>query len=156
MRTLEDYFPEIANLTIRPYHSHYKEIGTGTPTAHDPLRDGLRKHLPHFLSYSEEEKLLRKTAYLERLPPQDISPLIDRIARFLVAFVGGASLVVPMVVMLFNPSQTKSIITVSVAVVLFSACLSLGIKATNAETLVATATYAAVLVVFVGASLSSH
>jgi hypothetical protein len=70
----------------------------------------------------------------------------------MVAFAGGVSLVVPMVVMRLNESLTKSLITVSVAVVLFAGALSVIFRAPNTETLVATATYAAVLVVFVGTS----
>jgi hypothetical protein len=158
--TLEDHFPEIANLSGRPYHSHYykirKEPPSGTVPVLDPLRDVLRRKLPYFLSYSKEEKLSRNTAYIRREPPEGISPFIDRIARFIIAFAVGASLVVPMVVMLFHPSQTKSVVTVSVSVILFSACLSLGMKPSNTETVAATAAYAAVLVVFVGASGSSH
>ena len=57
-----------------------------------------------------------------------------------------------MVIMTLDKSVNKSLITVSVAVLLVGAALSLGIKASNMETLVATATYAAVLVVFVGSN----
>ena len=61
---------------------------------------------------------------------------------------------VPMLVMsLPKTEKVKSLITVSVAVTIFAALMSLGIRAGNAETLVATATYAAVLVVFVGTSM---
>lgn len=57
-----------------------------------------------------------------------------------------------MVIMILNPSETKSVVTVSMAVVIFALVLSFGIKVSNVETLVSTATYAAVLVVFVGTS----
>jgi hypothetical protein len=60
-----------------------------------------------------------------------------------------------MLIMTFDQSRTKSLITTSVAVLLFAAFLALGIKASNQDTLAATATYAAVLVVFVGASTPS-
>ena len=48
--------------------------------------------------------------------------------------------------------RTKSLITVSLAVTLFAAMMSIAMRASNTETLVATATYAAVLIVFVGTS----
>jgi len=51
---------------------------------------------------------------------------------------------------------TKSMITVSVAVVAFALVLGLVFETKNQETLVATATYAAVLVVFVGTSVSNN
>ena len=91
--------------------------------------------------------------YLQNLPPETVSPFVDKLARFVVAFTGGAALVVPMLIMaLPNMGKAKSLITVSVAVTLFAGMMSVGIRAGNADTLVATATYAAVLVVFVGAS----
>lgn len=85
---------------------------------------------------------------------ESISPFVDKLARFIVAFIGGVSLVVPMLIMcLPTANRTKRLITVSLAVTIFAALMSLGIRATNPETLVATATYAAVLVVFVGTSI---
>lgn len=78
---------------------------------------------------------------------------MDHSARFIVAFLGGASLLVPMLVMsLPKVTLTKSLVTTSVAVLLFAVVLSFVFKPGNAETVVGTATYAAVLVVFVGTS----
>jgi hypothetical protein len=154
---LQQYFPDMANLhNEHQVFPHFREIRTESRTAAlDPIRDLLRRKLPHFLTYSEAEKKRRQDEYIAREPPEGVSPLVDRIARFVVAIGGGAALVVPMVIMSLQPSQTKSIVTVSVAVLLFSVCISLVMRANNTETLVATATYAAVLVVFVGASSST-
>lgn len=82
----------------------------------------------------------------------DIAPFVDRLARFIIAIVGGLSLVVPMLVMQLNASTTKSLITTSVAVVILSGAVSIGFKTSNADTLSITAAYAAVLVVFIGTS----
>ena len=57
-----------------------------------------------------------------------------------------------MLAMSFNPSTTKSLVVVSAAVVLFALLMSLSFHTDNKDTLTATATYAAVLVVFVGTS----
>jgi hypothetical protein len=57
-----------------------------------------------------------------------------------------------MLVMALGPSTEKSLVTVSAAVVLFAGVLTFGVRVTNVEALVSTATYAAVLVVFVGSS----
>lgn len=51
-----------------------------------------------------------------------------------------------------RPSETKSLVTVSVAVVVFSLILAFGIRGSNVETLVSTATHAALLVVSAGTS----
>ena len=61
-----------------------------------------------------------------------------------------------MVIMSLSPSLTKSLVTVSIAVVLFALLLSLVFETNNKDTLTATATYAAVLVVFVGSSVSTN
>lgn len=71
------------------------------------------------------------------------------------AFVGGAALVVPMLIMLLHASRNTSLITTSVSVLLFATFLAFGVSASPQETLVATATYAAVLVVFVGTSTAA-
>ena len=73
-------------------------------------------------------------------------------ARFVVGFIGGVALVVPMLVMSIHRGQAKSLTTTSVAVVLFTITMAVGLRATNSETLAATAAYTAVLVVYVGTS----
>ena len=91
--------------------------------------------------------------YLQKLPPETVSPFVDELARFVIAFTGGVTVVVPMLIIaLPRSSEGKSLITVSVAVTLFAAMMSVGVRANNPETLVATATYAAVLVMSVGVS----
>lgn len=63
---------------------------------------------------------------------------------------GAFFLVVPMIITTLHQSQTKSLITVSVAVVTFALLMALGVRVSNVETLISTATYAAVLMVFLG------
>ena len=57
-----------------------------------------------------------------------------------------------MLIMRIQQNPNKSLVTTSVAVVLFAGIVSVGFNASNAETLGITAAYAAVLVVFVGTS----
>ena len=150
---LERNFPSLTRLPHHPFTSHYYYA---TPSSsnprHDSIRNFFRLHLPRSLSYSAEEKHARKYEYESSQHPIEVSETVDRLARFVVAFTGGAFLVVPMLVMVFAPSTTKSVSTVSAAVVLFAGAMAFGVRAGNVETLVATATYAAVLVVFVGTS----
>ena len=117
----------------------------------DPLRSFLKRILPKRLTWTWKEVLRHGTKNYGEVP-EDISPFVDTLARFIVAITGGLSLVVPMLVMRLGETLPKSLTTVSVAVILFSALTSLMFKASNVETLGATAAYAAVLVVFVGTS----
>lgn len=130
-------------------HNH---PGVAAAFTTDPFRRLLMRVLPPRLTFSREERQARAREYEEGRPPRHVSGVVDGLARFIMAIAGGVFLVVPMIVMTLQPSQTKSLVTVSVAVVVFSLLLSLGIKVSNIETLVSTATYAAVLVVFVGTS----
>lgn len=60
---------------------------------------------------------------------------------------GGASLVVPMIIMTFRASRDARLITVSVCVVISTWVLATGTRASSSETSATTAGYAAVLVV---------
>jgi VIT1/CCC1 family predicted Fe2+/Mn2+ transporter len=152
---LTSAFPSIADLPGDPYNSRYCTLpqSSGQASHLDPLRTFLKTHLPKQLTYTRAEMHAHDDEYISGKPPVAVSPLVDRLARFIVSFVGGASLVVPMIIMCL-PAQdtTKSLIVTSVAVTLFAIVMALVMNASNAETLVATATYAAVLVVFVGTS----
>lgn len=145
----EQAFEEIGALPDDPGAYGRFEDRNMRPT--DPLRDILKRILPKSLTYTKREITRRIDEYLHGHPPEEVSPFVDSLARFIVAFAAGAALVVPMLIMrLPDVSLSKSLITVSSALILFAAGLSVGLKANNTETMVATATYAAVLVVFVG------
>ncbi|KAH7188112.1 uncharacterized protein B0J16DRAFT_412611 [Fusarium flagelliforme] len=119
----------------------------------DNLRELLKRYLPRSVTYTRYDFRNRIDEYFENEPPEQVSVFVDRLARFLVAFLGGAMLIVPMMIMrLPEVSVVKSLVTASISVLLFAGALSVFFKAGNTDTLVATATYAAVLVVFVGVS----
>jgi len=70
------------------------------------------------------------------------------------AFFGGIALIVPTVIMAKFEGINISLITTSVAVLLFGLALAFGATdSTGKDVLAATAAYTAVLVVFVGTSL---
>lgn len=108
--------------------------------------------LPRQLTYTKAEISYRTDEYLSGVSPENISPSVDRLARFVLGVVGGAAPVIPMLIMSINNTQAKSLTKTSAAVVFFAIAMAAGMRATNAETLAATAAYAAVLVVFVGTS----
>lgn len=108
--------------------------------------------LPKHLSWTDAEIRARRPEYAAGHPPEVYSKFLDSLARFVVGTAGGCALIVPMVVMALDPTLTKSLVTVSAAVLLFALVLGLVFETDNKDTITATATYAAVLVVFVGTS----
>jgi uncharacterized membrane protein YfcA len=78
-----------------------------------------------------------------------------RPARLMAALLGSAALVVPMLIMAIHPSQTKSIVTSSCFILVFSVVAALVATGSPAEVLAMTAAYSAVLVVFVGVNTGS-
>ncbi|KAI4861548.1 hypothetical protein F4820DRAFT_460871 [Hypoxylon rubiginosum] len=138
-----------------PFSSHYAYFQDAEARI-DPLRDAFMKQLPSRLTWSHEERRQRKREYMDGKPPKEVSTLIDHCVRFFVAITGGLFLVVPMLVMTIRPSPEKSLITVSTFVLLFALILAFAVKVSNIETLISTATYAAVLVVFVGTSTGNN
>jgi VIT1/CCC1 family predicted Fe2+/Mn2+ transporter len=77
------------------------------------------------------------------------------VSRFSMAMFGGAALIIPMLIMALHPGLTLDLVTTSVATVVFGIIIALlGTDSSGKDVLTSTAAYAAVLVVFVGASLS--
>ena len=83
---------------------------------------------------------------------QNTARLAEIITRFLVALLAGAFLVIPLVVLSYQSSSQTHLITVSICIIIFSLLVSLVSKASNEQTMVASAGYAAVLVVFLSNS----
>lgn len=135
-----------------PYDTTYRTLKKKKTQNKDSIREFLRKNLPSRLSWTENERRARKPDYSHGKPPEIYSPLLDSLARFIIGTLGGCALIIPMVVMVLHSSLAKSLITVSIAVVIFALVLSLIFETDNKDTITATATYAAVLVVFVGTS----
>ncbi|KAE8444273.1 hypothetical protein EG329_000680 [Mollisiaceae sp. DMI_Dod_QoI] len=70
--------------------------------------------------------------------------------RFLICIGAVIGLIVPMVIMVLNPSVNKSLITSSIATILVAAVIAWNSSGKPHELLSATAAYTAVLVIFVG------
>jgi hypothetical protein len=115
----------------------------------DEVRDFLRKRLPKSLAWTDAEKEARSELY-EDCFPTELSRFGEVLARFIVAMVGALFVLVPIYIMAIDTSRTKNLVTTTVAVVLFAVVCSIALRTSNDQTLVATAAYAAVLVVFVG------
>ncbi|KAI8673252.1 hypothetical protein NCS55_00644400 [Fusarium keratoplasticum] len=150
---LQRYFQSRSDFND-PFQSHYSAFNE-RPDKIDPLRWTFMRYLPSRLTFSHHEKRKRKKEYLDGEPPKYVSAFVDRLVRSTIAITGGLFVIVPMIIMSIDESQVKSLVTVSVAVVVFALSVSFGVRVSNIETLVSTATYSAVLVVFVGTSTGS-
>ena len=122
----------------------------------DILRRSLRKYLRAFWFFIRsqgqyEHQKNPSAAELEanlKRSYQNTSQLADVLARFLIALITGALLVIPLTVLAHQSTTKAHLITISVSIILFSLLVSLLTKATNEEMMVASAAYAAVLSVF--------
>ncbi|KAL8668688.1 MAG: hypothetical protein Q9168_006693 [Polycauliona sp. 1 TL-2023] len=79
---------------------------------------------------------------------QNTARIAECMTRFVVAMLAGAFLVVPLVILSHESEREAQLVTVSVCIIIFSLLVSLVSKASNEQTMVASAGYAAVLVVF--------
>jgi hypothetical protein len=121
----------------------------------DGVREFLRTYLPKQISWSQEEKALRKDLYEEGVyKPERLSSVADRLARFIVAMGGALFILVPMYIMALRQTLIKNLVTTTVAVVLFALVCSIPLRLANDQTFSATVGYAAVLMVFVGLTSS--
>ncbi|KAM0476079.1 hypothetical protein ACHAPX_006496 [Trichoderma viride] len=155
---LKSKFPSMVlrHRKTRPFESHYYYLQDGNSDSKvEFFRDFLRRHLPRRWTYNKEERQHRLQEYQQGKLPLQISKTVDKTVRLGVSLLAVASLVAPMCIMILNPSMTKSLITSSLFMVAFAVGISFGMKTSNSETLVATATYSAVLVVFVGTNSGS-
>ena len=83
---------------------------------------------------------------------QNTARLAEIITRFLVALLAGAFLMIPLVILSYQSSSQTHLITISICIVIFSLLVSLVSRASNEQIMVASAGYAAVLVVFLSNS----
>lgn len=117
--------------------------------------------LPKAWTWTKEEKARRQLSYRSDLEgkrgfrPRQASLSVQIISSTVVALFSGACIIAPIVFMSIRPDHSKNLITVSVSVILFGFFLAAVIHMRSKEIFITTATYAAVLVVFVGASSSS-
>jgi hypothetical protein len=130
-------------------------------TSRDPVQHFLRKGLRRVwyalnrgkLRADDEEQ--GSTGPLSRIMTswdrthQNTARIAEVVTRFVIAGIAGAALIVPLVVLSYQNSQAGRLMIVIVFVSIFCFLLSLLSKATNYETMAASAAYAAVLTVFV-------
>jgi hypothetical protein len=76
--------------------------------------------------------------------------LVQRLARFTVAFLGGLSLIVPIIILEVLASDMVRLAIIAVSILLFALLLSFITKVSTHELFATTAGYAAVLAVFLG------
>ena len=132
----------------------------------DLLRRSLRKYLRafwFFIRFQRQHAHQKQSSYssateLEsnlKRSYQNTSRLADIVTRFLIALLAGIFLVTPLAILSHQSTSEAHLVTISVFIVVFSLLVSLLTKATNEETMVASAAYAAVLSVFFSNNLAS-
>lgn len=163
----------LADNTNHPGYQHdlhaYEKFKTRMLRVDLPLRRSSRDPIQHFL-----RKGLRRLWYalnVSRLSAEDeecgrngplgkvmtswdrtyqnTTRIAETVTRFVIGILTGAALVVPLVVLSYQASQTRRLVTVVSFVSAFCFLLSLLSKASNYETMAASAAYAAVLTVFI-------
>jgi uncharacterized membrane protein len=135
-----------------PFSSHYAYFQPKDEQFHRIARL-IASCLPRRFAFSADEKFMRAREFEEGMPPNAPSAFVQYLSRFTISFVVGLFILAPMIIMVLRPSITKSLITVCTAIVSFSLSMAFGAsRASFGQTVVATATYAAVMVVFVGTS----
>lgn len=149
-----EYFPHTARSDfsdIAPFRSeNYRCLPRNAGyEPMDGIREFLRRRMPVRWSWTEEEKMAKRELYELQYNPRVLSPILDRFAGFIVAFTGALFILVPMYIMVFG-TRDRNLITTTVAVILFAILCSVPLRASNEQTLGATVSYAAVLMVFVG------
>jgi hypothetical protein len=127
LKDLNDYFKPATD----PYNSGIYLRLEDKEGSDEELRRWLKNTLPCKLAYSKEDRMSRKLEFAPHEPSWRISGFVDRLAQIILAFIGGASLIVPMLIMSFYSSKTKSLVTISLAVLLFSVVLSMALKLQN-------------------------
>jgi len=153
MRTVQ-YFPNTAASIlpdVDPFETeNYRRLKPADQTVvFDGVREFLRRCLPSWISWTEDEKISRKDFYGTHAPER-LSHAADSLVRFIVAMGGALFILVPMYIMALRQNAVKNLITTTVAVVLFALFCSIPLKLANNQTFSATVGYAAVLMVFVG------
>ena len=131
----------------------------------DPFRSGLRTE--DFERFRKDMAMLHGGALATPLDDRNVlrfgstrglrnrqAALKGYLERLVMAVMGGAFLVAPMLIMVLAPSLVTSLVTTCVFVFAFSLVISFFLEKAF-DVLSATAAYAAVLVVFVGTSIGS-
>ena len=121
------------------------------------LQEDLKNGIPPSLVLEFMEKTVGNLGFREldqrgRVERSQKQVFTQRVAM---AIFGGAALIGPMLIMTLHPSRNTSLITVSVATLVFALVLAFSARdSTGKDVLGVTAAYAAVLVVFVGTSMA--
>jgi hypothetical protein len=136
-------FPELSLV------KDYSTLPDPSPTS-GRLGRALIKWLPRNLTFPASQRQEDVFGWASGRPARSVSVPVRIIASTILAVCGGALLIVPMVIMSFDTNRTKSIVTISCSVLLFGFFLGAIVRSKSSEIFIATATYAAVLVVFVG------
>jgi hypothetical protein len=160
MENLLSQYPELQwDKGTAPHRLALLREDEGNP---QDLITSIRSVLPRSWCWSKAEKGLRPETYkldlqgVQGVGPRHPSLTSTIFAGIIISLASSVWILVPTIIMSFQVDRTKSLVTVAVAVTLFGFFLVVGVRTKSSETFLATATYAAILVVFVGTSSSTY
>jgi len=103
-------------------------------------RDLLGEFVPEHSFYGKFKRMIQR---------EDEAAVREARSRFVFAMAGGLAIMTPMMIMAVHEVPTKNLITIAIAIFLFSCGVAVFSRAPPENLLGATAAYAAVLMVFV-------
>lgn len=128
----------LIHTTLRAFWFHVRRKSTFQSMADSPS--------PSTLEAAQRRTLNKPLAY------QNTIKFAEFLASFLTALGSGAFLIVPLCILSYQHGKSAHLVTVSLAILVFSFAISLTIRTSGPETVAASAAYAAVLVVFLSNS----
>jgi hypothetical protein len=126
------------------------------PVVLDDVREMMARYLPKEFTWHKEDKKTQHALYVLDYKPRRLSKGADIVARLMVAMVGALFILVPMYIMALHQNLTNSLVTTTIAVVLFVLVCLIPLKLPNDQIFASTFAYAAVLMVFVGLTSSTQ
>jgi len=130
---------------------HYIMAGTGLMQKY-PMRWGERSVRRQMIPYDIDTPELPRYSRARFKKTRELREVTERLWY---GIIGGLALIIPMLVMVLHNTLLTSLLTVSVATLLFAGFCAMSFEVDSPQLVAATAAYAAVLVVFVGTTTSS-
>jgi len=142
------------------YKSRLVRVDLGPRSLQDPFQRHIHKCLRAFRYWSLSRKSTRDEEQVDepnnnsqhKWSYQNTIFLAEVITRFLVALAAGVFMVIPLVTVSYQESLKAHLVTISIWILVFSLLVSTTMKTSNQATIGVSATYAAILSVFVSNS----
>lgn len=147
------------NLSLGEMHkTRLVRVDQSPRNRQDPLQRLIHKLLRHFrylrISRSSQGNVENGSSIVanSHLSSQNTALIADVFSRIIIAVAAAIFLTAPLAALSHEPRKSVQIAVISVCIVVFSALVSITLRASNLEMLVVSAAYAAIISVFVSNS----